>query len=85
VAAVRQAITQVQPEVIALSIRNVDDQSMQETKFLLEPVRNVVAACRAASPAKLVVGGADYRGAAGEHRLARGHGRPHQLPLPWAE
>ena len=57
-AAVRQAITQVQPEVIALSIRNVDDQSMQETKFLLEPVRNVVAACRAASPAKLVGGGA---------------------------
>jgi hypothetical protein len=36
----------------------VDDQSMQDTKFLLEPVRDVVAACRAASPAKLVGGGA---------------------------
>ncbi len=33
-------------------------QAMQETKVLLEPVRDVVAACRAASPAKLVVGGA---------------------------
>jgi hypothetical protein len=60
VAAVRQTIGQFQPEVIALSIRNVDDQSMQETKFLLEPVRDVVAACRAACPAKLVVGGAGY-------------------------
>ncbi len=57
-AAVHQAIGQFQPEIIALSIRNVDDQSMQDTKFLLEPVRDVVAACRAASPAKLVVGGA---------------------------
>jgi hypothetical protein len=60
VAAVHQAIGQFQPEVIALSIRNVDDQSMRDTKFLLEPVRDVVAACRAASPAKLVVGGAGY-------------------------
>ena len=58
-AAVRRAIGQFQPEVIALSIRNVDDQSMQDTKFL-SPVRDVVAACRAASPAKLVVGGAGY-------------------------
>ncbi len=33
---------------------------MQDTKFLLEPVRDVVAACRAASPAKIVVGGAGY-------------------------
>ena len=60
VAAVRQAIAEFQPEVIALSIRNVDDQSMQDTKFLLEPVRDVVAACRAASPAKIVVGGTGY-------------------------
>ena len=59
-AAVRQAIAEFQPEVIALSIRNVDDQSMQDTKFLLEPVRDVVAVCRAASPAKIVVGGAGY-------------------------
>ena len=59
-AAVRQAIAQFQPEVIALSIRNVDDQSMQDTKFLLEPVRDVVAVCRAASPARIVVGGAGY-------------------------
>jgi radical SAM superfamily enzyme YgiQ (UPF0313 family) len=60
VAAICQAITRFQPEIIALSMRNVDDQSMQDTRFLLEPVRDVVAACRGASPAKLVVGGAGY-------------------------
>ena len=58
VAAIRQAIGEFQPGVIALSIRNVNDQSMQDTKFLLEPVRDVVAACRATSQAKIVVGGA---------------------------
>lgn len=58
--AVRQAIGGFQPEVIALSIRNVDDQSMKDTRFLLEPVRDVVAACRAASQARIVVGGAGY-------------------------
>jgi len=59
-AAVHHVIDEFRPEVIALSIRNVDDQSMQDTKFLLEPVREVVAACRAASHAKIVVGGAGY-------------------------
>jgi len=58
--AVRQTIGEFRPEVIALSIRNVDDQSIQDTRFLLEPVRDVVAACRAASQAKLIVGGAGY-------------------------
>jgi radical SAM superfamily enzyme YgiQ (UPF0313 family) len=59
-AAIRQAIGEFRPEVIALSIRNVDDQSMQDNKFLLEPVREIVAVCRAASQAKIVVGGAGY-------------------------
>jgi hypothetical protein len=46
VRAVPEAIGQCQPEVIAVSIRNVDDQSMQNTKFLLEPLPDVVAAWR---------------------------------------
>jgi len=57
---VRQAIAEFQPEVIALSVRNVDDQTMQDTKFLLGPARDVVAACRDTSQAKIVVGGAGY-------------------------
>lgn len=58
--AVRQAIAEFQPEVIALSVRNVDDQTMRDTKFLLGPVRDVVDVCRVASQAKIVVGGAGY-------------------------
>jgi radical SAM superfamily enzyme YgiQ (UPF0313 family) len=58
--AVRRVIGEFRPEVIALSIRNVDDQSMQDTKFLLEPVRDVVTACQAASQAKIILGGAGY-------------------------
>ena len=58
--AAAQAIGDFQPEIIALSIRNVDDQSMRDPRFLLEPARDVVAACRAASPARIVVGGAGY-------------------------
>ena len=57
---VRQAVAEFQPEVIALSVRNVDDQSMQDTKFLLGPGRDVVDVCRAANQAKIVVGGAGY-------------------------
>lgn len=60
IAAVRGAISDFQPEAIALSVRNIDDQSMQDTKFLLEPIREVVAACRAACPAKVVLGGAGF-------------------------
>jgi hypothetical protein len=43
-----------------MAIRNVDNQSMQDTKFLLEPVRDVVAARRAACLAKIVVGGVGF-------------------------
>ena len=32
---VRQAIAEFRPEVIALSVRNVDNQTMQDIKFLL--------------------------------------------------
>lgn len=57
---VSQAIADFQPEVIALSVRNVDDQTMLDTKFLLGPVRDVVDVCRASCQAKIVVGGAGY-------------------------
>ncbi len=57
---VRQAIAEFRPEVIALSVRNVDNQTMQDIKFLLGPVRDVVDVCRAASQVKIVVGGAGY-------------------------
>jgi len=56
----RHAIRSFQPDVIGISVRNIDDQNMQAPRFLLEPVREVVHACRAASAAPIVVGGAGY-------------------------
>jgi len=58
--AVRDAIVRTRPDVIGLSVRNIDDQSMTQTDFLLDRVREVVRVCRAESPAPLVLGGAGY-------------------------
>jgi radical SAM superfamily enzyme YgiQ (UPF0313 family) len=58
--AVRDAIARHRPDVVGLSVRNIDDQNRDSPRFLLEPVREVVLACRAATEAPLVLGGAGY-------------------------
>ena len=58
--AVREAIQRFSPGVIGISVRNVDNQSMAETRFLLEPVRDTIAACRTFCDATIVVGGAGF-------------------------
>ena len=57
---VREAIEQLSPDVIGVSVRNIDDQNMQSPRFLLESLRQVVAVYRAACSARIVVGGAGY-------------------------
>ena len=57
---VRQAIGQFAPDVIGVSVRNIDDQNMQSPRFLLASLKQVVAVCRAASSARIVLGGAGY-------------------------
>ena len=59
-AAIRRAVAAFAPQVIGVSVRNVDDQVMEDTKFLLEPVRELVTACRATTAAPIVLGGAGY-------------------------
>lgn len=59
-AAVRSAIATSRPEVIGVSVRNIDDQSRDAPRFLLEQVRGVVDACRAATTAPIVLGGAGF-------------------------
>ena len=54
------AIGFFQPECIGISVRNIDDQKREATQFLLEKVKAVVAGCRDASSAPIVVGGAGY-------------------------
>ncbi|MGD1082793.1 MAG: radical SAM protein [Candidatus Sulfotelmatobacter sp.] len=57
---VRKAIKQFAPDVIGVSVRNIDDQNMQSPHFLLGSLKQVVAACRAASSSRIVLGGAGY-------------------------
>ena len=41
-------------------MRNIDDQNMADPRFLLPPVREVVATCRSLCDAPIVLGGAGY-------------------------
>ncbi|HTP65726.1 MAG TPA: radical SAM protein [Geobacteraceae bacterium] len=54
------AVQGSRPDVIGISVRNIDDQSMAKPRFLLEPVRHTVSLCRAFTDAPIVVGGAGF-------------------------
>ena len=58
--AVRRAIEAASPEVIGVSVRNIDDQDIQGRRLLLGPVKDLVSRCRALSGVPLVLGGAGY-------------------------
>ena len=55
-----ESIQKFQPDIIGISVRNIDDQVSSQTRFLLDPVRALVSACRQNSDAKIVLGGAGY-------------------------
>ena len=58
--AIRERIGEFRPDVIGISVRNIDDQNMQAPHFFLELLRKVVSVCRSASRATVVLGGAGY-------------------------
>ncbi len=55
-----QAVQGHAPDVVGLSVRNIDDQTMENPRFFLEETRNVVRRLREITRATLVVGGAGY-------------------------
>lgn len=55
-----EAISGYSPDVIGISVRNIDDQMMESPNFLLGAVRTVVSECRSLSKAPIVLGGAGY-------------------------
>jgi len=57
---IRETIQRQRPDVIGISVRNIDDQNMTSPQFLLGNSKKVVATCRATSPATIVLGGAGY-------------------------
>ncbi|MDY6824214.1 MAG: radical SAM protein [Thermodesulfobacteriota bacterium] len=54
------AIGEFAPDVIAVSVRNIDDQVMEGTRFMLEPVKDLIAACRDLTCVPVIIGGAGY-------------------------
>jgi radical SAM superfamily enzyme YgiQ (UPF0313 family) len=57
---IRKIITAFDPEVIGLSIRNIDDQKMEPARFLLDRNKEIISICRQLSPAPIVLGGAGF-------------------------
>jgi radical SAM superfamily enzyme YgiQ (UPF0313 family) len=57
---VQRTIQQFHPEVIGLSIRNIDDQKMEPPRFLLDQTKEIVSLCRHLSQAPLILGGAGF-------------------------
>jgi radical SAM superfamily enzyme YgiQ (UPF0313 family) len=58
--ALKTLIKKFRPGVIGLSVRNVDDQSMTDTKFLLDETRDLMSVLRSSTQAPIVLGGAGY-------------------------
>jgi radical SAM superfamily enzyme YgiQ (UPF0313 family) len=57
---VRGAIEEFRPDLIGVSVRNVDNQSMTDPQFYLEEVRDLVIYCRELTTVPIVLGGAGY-------------------------
>jgi radical SAM superfamily enzyme YgiQ (UPF0313 family) len=57
---INNAVEAFQPDVIGISVRNIDDQNMEQPQFLLDQVKAVISDCRSFSNAPVVLGGAGY-------------------------
>lgn len=57
---IAKSIQKIQPDIIGISVRNIDDQASSKTRFLLDPVKDIISACRQNSQVKIVLGGAGY-------------------------
>lgn len=59
-AAIEQSVAAFAPQIIGMSVRNIDDQNCQNPVFLLERVQEVVSVCKAVSDVPIVLGGRGY-------------------------
>ncbi|MBC8394708.1 MAG: radical SAM protein [Deltaproteobacteria bacterium] len=58
--AIEGTIREFEPNIIGVSVRNIDDQNMEDPSFLLDQAREVISCCRKVSKAHIVLGGAGY-------------------------
>ena len=56
----QETIEGFRPDMIGISVRNIDDQNMENPRFLLDRSKEIVSGCRALSKARIVLGGAGY-------------------------
>lgn len=56
----KDAIEGFRPDIIGMSVRNIDDQNRENPTFLLEPVKEIISDCRGLSDVPIVLGGAGY-------------------------
>lgn len=56
----RKAIADFHPDLIGVSVRNIDDQTMAPPHFMLPSVKRVVGQIRKLTDAPIVLGGAGY-------------------------
>jgi radical SAM superfamily enzyme YgiQ (UPF0313 family) len=59
-AATPEAVRKTTPDVIGISVRNIDDQNRENPTFFLEKARQTIDDCRSVSSAPIVLGGAGY-------------------------
>ncbi|MBC8417984.1 MAG: radical SAM protein [Desulfobacterales bacterium] len=57
---IEDAVNGFQPEIIGISVRNIDDQCMEKAGFFLYLVKDLVNDCRSRTDAPVVLGGAGY-------------------------
>jgi len=57
---ISEVVDSFAPEIIGISVRNIDDQNMEKPRFLLDQVKKVVACCRNISRVPIVLGGAGF-------------------------
>jgi radical SAM superfamily enzyme YgiQ (UPF0313 family) len=55
-----ELIQNVEPDIIGISIRNIDDQNSLKPRFLLDPAKSIIFICRQNSEAMIILGGAGY-------------------------
>ncbi|NLN92085.1 MAG: radical SAM protein [Candidatus Hydrogenedens sp.] len=58
--ALQETLEKEQPGCIGISVRNIDDQRMESTRFLLTKVKVIIDLCREKTQVPIVLGGAGY-------------------------
>ncbi len=59
-AGIGAVIEEFRPDIIGISIRNIDDQAKRNTRFLFDDDRQVIALVRGLTRSPIVLGGAGY-------------------------